>query len=306
MGFVLAASTVLLMMRASCHAPGYDPRRTVRRPWLRGRHEPVAFPPPPGARDVPVSPPVSAAPVDDDSTDEARNVGTWRPDAVASASSSLSACPPEMVLVEGDYCPVTQQTCLQWIDDGSTFLPNHRCAMFAEPSRCLSKERVFMRFCIDRDEHGDPSSGLPDADVSWTMAAQVCQSEEKRLCAEAEWVFACEGPDMLPYPTGFTRDATLCNYDRTDLMDGHGGLKDLRRPAGDLPRCTSPFGVRNMVGNVDEWVVREGVTTPPFRSALKGGWWMAARNRCRPATTAHDEHYRDKQTGFRCCRDVVP
>lgn len=302
---MLAVLVVLLMMRASCHAPGYDLRRTVRPPWRHERHKPVAFQPQPGAGDVPPSSPTaSPAPVDDDAIDEAHDVGTWPPDAVSSVSPP--ACPPEMVLVEGNYCPVSQQTCLQWIDEGSTFLPNHRCARFAEPSRCLSKERVFMRFCIDRDEHGDPSSGLPDADVSWTMAAQVCQSEEKRLCAEAEWVFACEGPDMLPYPTGFTRDATVCNYDRTDLMDGHGGLKDLRKRAGDLPRCTSPFGVRNMVGNVDEWVVREGVTFPPFRSALKGGWWMAARNRCRPATTAHDEHYRDKQTGFRCCRDALP
>ncbi len=161
-----------------------------------------------------------------------------------------------------------------------------------------------MKFCIDRDEHGDPATGLPDADQSWTMAEQTCKAEDKRLCVESEWLFACEGPEMLPYPTGYERDATVCNFDRTDLTDDKGKLKDLRRPAGELGRCTSPFGVRNLVGNVDEWVVREGVAYPPFRSALKGGWWMAARNRCRPATTAHDEHYRDTQTGFRCCKDA--
>jgi hypothetical protein len=36
----------------------------------------------------------------------------------------------------------------------------------------------------------------------------------------------------------------------------------------------------------------------------KGGWWLAGRNRCRPATTAHDEHYCDFQTGFRCCAEA--
>lgn len=209
-----------------------------------------------------------------------------------------------MVLAEGEYCPDAEQVCLQWIDEGSSFLPNHRCAKFREPSRCLSKETTFMRFCIDRDEHGDPSTGLPLGDQSWTMAKQLCEAEGRRLCNEQEWVFACEGPEMLPYPTGYVRDASLCNFDQTDLTDSKGQLRDLRKPSSALAGCASPFGARNMVGNVDEWVVREGVVYPPFRSALKGGWWMAARNRCRPATTAHDEHYRDKQTGFRCCRDA--
>jgi hypothetical protein len=44
----------------------------------------------------------------------------------------------------------------------------------------------------------------------------------------------------------------------------------------------------------------------PWASALKGGWWLAGRNRCRPATVAHDERYRDFQTGFRCCADARP
>ena len=41
-----------------------------------------------------------------------------------------------------------------------------------------------------------------------------------------------------------------------------------------------------------------------FHNALKGGWWMAARNRCRPATTAHDDYYKDIQIGVRCCADA--
>ncbi len=43
--------------------------------------------------------------------------------------------------------------------------------------------------------------------------------------------------------------------------------------------------------SADEWVMRD-VTPGPWQSALKGGWWLPGRNRCRPATTAHDEHYR--------------
>ncbi len=56
----------------------------------------------------------------------------------------------------------------------------------------------------------------------------------------------------------------------------------------------------DMVGNMDEWTARQGQPYP-WRSALRGGWWMPARNRCRAATTAHNELYDGPQTGFRCC-----
>jgi formylglycine-generating enzyme len=53
---------------------------------------------------------------------------------------------------------------------------------------------------------------------------------------------------------------------------------------------------------MDEPVAREGFEkNQPFRNALKGGWWMPARNRCRPATTAHDDYFKDIQIGVRCC-----
>jgi formylglycine-generating enzyme required for sulfatase activity len=86
-----------------------------------------------------------------------------------------------------------------------------------------------------------------------------------------------------------------CNIDR----HGRAG-EDLRMSQGETPLCTSPFGARNMVGNVDEWTLRD-LTPGPYRSALKGGWWLPARNRCRPATVGHYEFYADFQTGFRCC-----
>jgi hypothetical protein len=31
---------------------------------------------------------------------------------------------------------------------------------------------------------------------------------------------------------------------------------------------------------------------------------MSGRNRCRPATTAHDDYYEDIQVGVRCCSDA--
>jgi sulfatase modifying factor 1 len=218
-------------------------------------------------------------------------------DPVASAHPT---CPGDMVLVEGDYCTEVREPCLAWEDDPKN--PLARCARFG-PSECVG-ERVHKRYCIDRDEYVAPGGDLPLSDVSWTQARGVCEQQGKRLCMETEWEFACEGPKILPYPTGYERDPKLCNFDKDPLLDGKGKLLDLREPEAELGQCVSPFGVRNMSGNVDEWVWRDR-TWGEWRSALKGGWWMAARDRCRPATTAHDERFHELQTGVRCCSDAL-
>lgn len=230
-------------------------------------------------------------------------VGAAEPESLPpSAAHTPPACPDGMALVEGEYCPRVRQACLSWIER-PTLGGDGRCAQFV-PSECLAP-RVSERFCIDRDEYTMVGDSLPTRLSSWSDARRVCESQGRRLCLESEWNFACEGEAMLPYPTGLERDHVRCNFDRTDLLDPDGHPRDLRLPSSKVAGCVSPFGVRSLVGNVDEWVVRD-VTWGPRRSALKGGWWLAGRNRCRPATTAHDEHYRDFQTGFRCCADALP
>jgi hypothetical protein len=215
-------------------------------------------------------------------------------------SSEHPTCADGMVLVDGDYCTEVREDCLEWIDPPTKQFA--RCAKFG-PSVCVG-EHVHKRFCVDRDEYTTPGAALPVSDVSWSQARETCERQSKRLCMETEWELACEGPAMLPYPTGYDRDPADCNYDKNDLLDPQGKLRDQREPAADLARCASPYGVRNMTGNVDEWVWRDR-TWGEWRSALKGGWWMPARNRCRPATTAHDEHFHELQTGVRCCSDAT-
>jgi sulfatase modifying factor 1 len=215
-------------------------------------------------------------------------------------ASAPAACPPDMVLVDGDYCTEVSQPCAAWEDPPSN--PLARCARFAA-SRCVGR-RVHERFCIDRDEYTPPGESLPMGGVSWAQARALCAQQGKRLCKETEWELACEGEQMLPYPTGYERDPGACNFDRADLVDPKTGkLRDQREPSAKLAGCVSPFGVRNMTGNVDEWVWRDR-TPGPYRSALKGGWWMAARERCRPATTVHGEQFSELQTGVRCCADA--
>jgi formylglycine-generating enzyme required for sulfatase activity len=228
--------------------------------------------------------------------------------ATAPASSSSvhgdgatdAPCPRDMVLVAGEYCPRVDQRCLQWLESPS--LPFARCAKYDQPSVCRSP-RVGLRYCIDRFEYTRSGEELPLANQSLNSARLVCQSLGKRVCTEPEWTFACEGEEMRPYPYGFTRRA-WCNQDRTQLLRPGKPwlLRDLREPSTARPWCVSPWGVFNLVGNLDEPVLRTdpGVGSP-YSGALKGGWWLPGRNRCRAATVGHDDAYRGFQVGIRCC-----
>jgi hypothetical protein len=218
-------------------------------------------------------------------------------------STSSTTCPSGMLLVEGEYCPNARHRCLSYIDEEQrgTFLAKNRCRKFDEKVECLAP-REHRRFCIDRDEYVPKGAELPLADQSWSTTKELCESLGKRLCFESEWVFACEGEKMLPYPYGFERNAKLCNHDLTELSK-RGKMLDKRVRPDARPECISPFGVRNMVGNVDEWTYLDGFVKP-WRAALKGGWWLAGRNNCRAATTGHDEFYHGPQTGVRCCANA--
>jgi formylglycine-generating enzyme len=209
-----------------------------------------------------------------------------------------AACPTDMALVEGDRCAVPVQECLRWIEPPGK--PQRACGEFA-PSRCGGARRK-MRYCIDRHEHTPAGYQLPLVHVSWNEAQRICRAMDKRLCLEDEWEFACEGPEALPYPYGTLRDGAACNHDVAgELFTPRGKLVDRRVRADSLPRCESPFGVFNLVGNVDEWTTRAG-KQPPWRSVLRGGWWLTGRNRCRAATESHNEIYAGPQSGFRCCK----
>ncbi|MEZ4223157.1 MAG: SUMF1/EgtB/PvdO family nonheme iron enzyme [Polyangiaceae bacterium] len=208
------------------------------------------------------------------------------------------ACPEGMVLVEGLRCTVPVQECLEWVDEPGK--PNRACGRFREPSRCAGARHP-MRFCIDRTEYTPEGWALPLVHVSWNEASLVCSQMGKRLCSEGEWEFACEGPDATPYPYGYVRDGARCNHDRDELFTPRGKLIDRRRGALDTPDCKSPFGVLNLVGNVDEWTTRPE-NEAPHRSILRGGWWLKGRNRCRASTSSHSEIYAGPQTGFRCCQ----
>jgi len=224
--------------------------------------------------------------------------GQTPPEPVRATGSD--PCPDGMVFVQGEHCQYWEQTCLRW-DDPIGQPAKRVCAEFQKPSVCTSTRHA-MSYCMDRDEFVAQGDSVPLRGVSWTQADMMCTSLGKRLCTNVEWEFACEGEEGLPYPYGYERAPALCNQDRI-LRDGRWHANRDMREASHAT-CVSPFGVRDMIGNVDEWV-RQPWARPGKRSELRGGWWMTGRNRCRANTAHHDEKYSGIQTGFRCCKDAA-
>ncbi|MCA9625192.1 MAG: SUMF1/EgtB/PvdO family nonheme iron enzyme, partial [Myxococcales bacterium] len=257
--------------------------------------------------------------------------------APAPSPPPVGPCGEDMVLVEGDYCPLVRHRCLRHTKEYDREqerrerlraqgkpLPfsrvSERCLEYEQPAQCLSKTRRRMRFCLDRYEWPGEVGEKPRLLVSWTEAKALCEAKGKRLCTGDEFNFACEGEALLPYSYGFLRDAKRCNIDKPYVAPERQMLRepecledarcrdalaaiDQRAPIGSHPDCGSPFGAIDLNGNVNEWVERPG-EREPYRSGLKGGWWGPARSRCRPMVTVHDENYVGYEVGFRCCRDL--
>ena len=228
-------------------------------------------------------------------------------------SAAATACPGGMVLVDGTYCPYVGHRCLRYIDEVKDV-----CERFAPEVLCEGRLQ-HRRYCVDLYEYPNMEGVRPAVMADWNDAGRACAVEGKRLCTVEEWEFACEGPQMWPYPYGIERDPVACNIDRDVRMPDLEAFSDpwkispeverldRRVAAGERPGCVSPFGVRDMTGNVDEWVRNEEgkIDEKPYRSTLKGGYWGPIRARCRPITSTHNEWFSFYQVGFRCCADPL-
>jgi len=251
-------------------------------------------------------------------------------------------CPADMVEVDGEYCPNERIVCLYNTDSNGKRLPgkgslDKACGEYQNPSVCLSKTQ-HMDFCMDRYEWPNKEGQVPQDWMTYFDAKKATAAVGKRLCTAKEWTLAAEGKNMhpLPYGDGYHRDKTICNFDRhyTDIygLPAYQALHlkgidvfHAKRPndpmskairlflvlSGSEPGCHSDFGVFDLSGNVDEFVVNEGGSTCVRKSTgncisgLMGGHQWHVRNASRPMTTAHGETFGWYETSTRGCKDVA-
>ncbi|MCC6552325.1 MAG: SUMF1/EgtB/PvdO family nonheme iron enzyme [Polyangiaceae bacterium] len=282
---------------------------------------PTAAPqPPPAAASAPVPAPAAGSaavpgsvPVPGSASVAALVFGGAPAAVEAAPASGPAACPPDMKLVEGDYCTEVEHKCLKsWYDKSNK---KTICEEFEPTARCIG-QKVKKRYCIDTYEWPNQKGVRPEVMNRFHQAQVKCAAAGKRMCTESEWTLACEGPEMKPYPYGYVRDATKCNGDH--LWDDPSMKKVAKRdpdelarlwhgvPSGSQPDCISDFGVADMPANTDEVVSSETPVSRggKFDSVHTGGpWYKGVRNQCRPKIYTHDEDFYYYFLSFRCCAE---
>jgi formylglycine-generating enzyme required for sulfatase activity len=138
----------------------------------------------------------------------------------------------------------------------------------------------------------------PVVGVSWQDAKKYAAWAGKELLTWEQWEKAARGTDGRLYPwDGDTIDETLAHFGRADGTDAV-------KPIGEHEGNVSPWGVRDMVGNVWEWTRTYDVEEQDM-VVLCGGSWVDPAEFLRL-----DQHLfanpKDKFDiiGFRCCRPV--
>jgi hypothetical protein len=265
--------------------------------------------------------------------------GTCRADCGAYDSGTAGVCSAGLLCCT----PALAVAC----DSSAMPLPNAGLAEEAGDTGCpagMARVAATPTFCVDRYEAalvvaatGQPWSpywfpgatavravslrnAVPQACVNGTQAAAACAAAGKRLCTDAEWLRACQGPGGTTYPYGSAYVAGNCNDTRAvhpavelfgttdawmwNFLD-HPCLDQLPASLGrtrDRTACVTAEGVYDMVGNLAER------TADPAGTLRGGDYVSAALNLngfgCANAATAHNVGYHDYTTGFRCCADA--
>jgi formylglycine-generating enzyme required for sulfatase activity len=198
--------------------------------------------------------------------------------------------------------------------------PAHRVYVSAffldrdEVTRAGYQKCVVAGVCATPNDNGNDD--VPVTGVSHRDAATYCAWMGKRLPTEAEWEKAARGSDGRTYPWGNDASCAQANFGN---FQGEGRCpQNPGRPVkvGSYPGA-SPYGVRDLAGNVWEWVAdwydprwyRRSPAKDPKgpvhgeRRVVRGGACCSMFGLPRASNRlAFPESYRDIDIGFRCAR----
>jgi hypothetical protein len=218
-------------------------------------------------------------------------------------------CPSDMRLVVGTHHDDMAHLCSDARDEAGA----SHCYRYHEGFSILEGPITEIDVCMDEYEAPNKRGARPMVLQSYDGAVKWCSKLGKRLCSEQEWELGCEGPERRPWAYGWAVDTKLCNSGkgwRAVDFAAFGKTRDEAKAESDrlwqgslsgrYKTCVSPFGVVDMMGNVEEWV-----TSRPTRKhggALMGGFWAKPWTGCRGTNDAHGTNFAFYETGFRCCK----
>lgn len=213
-------------------------------------------------------------------------------------------CPSGMNRVKGNYCDKIEYNCIDWLDNKE--LPYARCKTYKPPAKCVGNP-VPINVCMDIYEMKEKNSNLPIENQSYNSCKLKCEEQGKRLCELDEWKFGCSGPELKPYPFGWSRYEQECHIETKEKKICNGKICDLRKPIDAFPNCKSDFGIINQIGSLDE---PSHVKPYPLKSypgvtsntALVGGHMLHGRTRCMEQTISHSNGFTQRVNSCRCCQ----
>jgi tRNA A-37 threonylcarbamoyl transferase component Bud32 len=145
------------------------------------------------------------------------------------------------------------------------------------------RKAVLEEFWIDLREVPARAGGY-----SYLDGLAFCLKQGRRLPTEEEWE-AATGGQLFPWGEAPDPSRTACEGTR-----------------GPNPRDLSPFGCRDLAGNLAEWTSTPGRTNPATR-VVRGGHWQSPIEQC--TSYARQEVAVTKRAptlGFRCASSLPP
>ncbi len=180
--------------------------------------------------------------------------------------------------------------------------------------------QVAYKQCIDAGMCTAPSTAFdplnkgnhPVGGVTWQQAVDYCTYKGKRLPTEAEWEKASRGTDGRKYPWGnFEPTCQLAHY--LDCALGDTSSLPVAAKVGD-----SPFGLKDMGGNINEWVNDwhanqyyysspstnpQGPATGTHKVIRGGGYGFGTLYLRTSYRYRQDPTVATRNVGFRCAQD---
>ena len=274
------------------------------------------------------------------------------PSASASAASTAVVCPAGMIRIPGgtfymgsdDGLPMEKPAhqvtlepyCIDefevTVDDYKECSDSGHCKRAGNTNSWANitdkDKKAFDPLCNIREP--ETRAKHPINCVDWDMADRFCREHTKRLPTEAEWEFAARGPDGRKYPWGDDDPAlgflNACGreclawgakngIEEKPMYEADDGFANTA-PVGSFPKGASRYGVKDVVGNVWEWVAdwygpygtedqkAPKGPEPGEERVIRGGAW----NGSYPAWVRPTFRYKDTPTkrsygiGLRCAR----